>query len=115
MILGRGAATLRALNKAGIRTFADLLRLGTDAILIGPVFGSNWATGLWHLAEAHQTTVRVFRARTDEIHCNETTFNEDTSDPELLDGHLWRMAQKREWRTAQKAKELAGRVCCFSS
>ena len=39
---------------------------------------------------------------------NETTFTEDTADPDLLDGHLWRMAEKVADRA--KAKGLAGRV-----
>ena len=39
---------------------------------------------------------------------NETTFGEDTGDPDILDGHLWRMAEKVSDRA--KAKGLAGRV-----
>ena len=39
---------------------------------------------------------------------NETTFHEDTGDPDILDGHLWRMAEKVSDRA--KAKGLAGRV-----
>ena len=39
---------------------------------------------------------------------NETTFFEDTSDPDLLEGHLWRMCEKVSDRA--KAKGLAGRV-----
>ena len=39
---------------------------------------------------------------------NETTFGEDTSDPDILDGHIWRMAEKVSDRA--KAKGLAGRV-----
>ena len=39
---------------------------------------------------------------------NETTFHEDTADPEILDGHLWRMADKVSSRA--KAKDRAGRV-----
>jgi DNA polymerase-4 len=39
---------------------------------------------------------------------NETTFGEDTGDTEILDGHLWRMAEKVADRA--KAKALAGRV-----
>jgi DNA polymerase-4 len=39
---------------------------------------------------------------------NETTFHEDTADLDLLDGHLWRMAEKVADRA--KAKGLAGRV-----
>jgi DNA polymerase-4 len=39
---------------------------------------------------------------------NETTFHEDLSDAELLEGHLWRLAEKVSDRA--KAKENAGRV-----
>jgi DNA polymerase-4 len=39
---------------------------------------------------------------------NETTFNEDTGDVDILDGHLWRMAEKVSARA--KAKDNAGRV-----
>ena len=39
---------------------------------------------------------------------NETTFHADTSDPKILDGHLWRMAEKAASRA--KARDLAGRV-----
>ena len=38
----------------------------------------------------------------------ETTFFEDTSDAELLDGHLWRLAEQVADRA--KAKGLAGRT-----
>ena len=36
----------------------------------------------------------------------ETTFNEDTSDRDLLDGHIWRLSEKVSDRA--KAKDLAG-------
>ena len=39
---------------------------------------------------------------------NETTFFEDTSDAAILDGHIWRLAEKVSDRA--KAKGLAGRV-----
>ena len=39
---------------------------------------------------------------------NETTFHQDTSDRDLLDGHLWRMCEKVSDRA--KAKGLAGRI-----
>ena len=38
----------------------------------------------------------------------ETTFNEDTADLDLLDGHLWRLAEQVADRA--KAKGLAGRT-----
>jgi DNA polymerase-4 len=39
---------------------------------------------------------------------NETTFNDDTNDSDILDGHIWRMAEKVSARA--KAKDIAGRV-----
>ena len=39
---------------------------------------------------------------------NETTFSDDTGDAEILDGHIWRLAEKVADRA--KAKEMAGRV-----
>jgi DNA polymerase-4 len=39
---------------------------------------------------------------------NETTFEDDTADGDILDGHIWRMAEKVSDRA--KAKALAGRV-----
>ena len=39
---------------------------------------------------------------------NETTFNEDTKDSDILDGHIWRMAEKVSARA--KAQDKAGRV-----
>ncbi len=39
---------------------------------------------------------------------NETTFHEDTADPEILDGHIWRLSEKVADRA--KAKGIAGRV-----
>ncbi|ROU03261.1 hypothetical protein EAT49_05835, partial [Histidinibacterium lentulum] len=39
---------------------------------------------------------------------NETTFGEDTADPDILDGHIWRMAEKVASRA--KARDIAGRV-----
>ena len=39
---------------------------------------------------------------------NETTFSEDTSNPQILDGHIWRLAEKVSDRA--KARDLAGEV-----
>ena len=39
---------------------------------------------------------------------NETTFNEDTSNSNILDGHIWRLAEKVSDRA--KARDLAGSV-----
>ena len=39
---------------------------------------------------------------------NETTFGEDTSDPDILDGHIWRLAENVADRA--KAKDKAGQT-----
>ena len=38
----------------------------------------------------------------------ETTFHEDTADPDLLDGHIWRLSEQVADRA--KAKHLSGRT-----
>ena len=104
MIWGVGAATLSALNQAGIQTFSDLLRWErTDLIARFGSFGDR----LWHLARG-QDKRQVSAHEPMKSISNETTFNDDTSDPQVLDGHLWRMAQKVADRA--KTKGLAGRI-----
>ncbi|WP_282129088.1 DNA polymerase IV [Roseobacter litoralis] len=104
MIWGVGAAGQASLEKAGIRTFSDLLRW--DRRDLGARFGSM-GDRLWHLARGEDHR-RVSAHTPMKSISNETTFHDDTSDPELLDGHLWRMAEKVSDRA--KAKQLAGRV-----
>ncbi|WP_300012052.1 DNA polymerase IV [uncultured Roseobacter sp.] len=104
LIWGVGAATQASLDKAGIRTFSDLLRWDRTELIAR--FGSM-GDRLWHLARG-QDRRRVSAHAPMKSISNETTFHEDTSDPELLDGHLWRMAEKVADRA--KAKRLAGRV-----
>lgn len=104
MIWGVGAATQASLDKAGIRTFTDLLRW--DRSDLTARFGSM-GDRLWHLARG-QDRRRVSANAPMKSISNETTFFEDTSDPDLLDGHLWRLAEKVADRA--KARDLAGRV-----
>lgn len=104
MIWGVGTATQDALDRAGIRTFDDLLRW--DLTDLTHRFGSM-GHRLWHLARG-QDARRVSANSPVKSISNEITFNEDTSDPDLLDGHLWRMCEKVSDRA--KAKGLAGRV-----
>ncbi|WP_299966787.1 DNA polymerase IV [uncultured Roseobacter sp.] len=104
LIWGVGAAGQAALDKAGIRTFADLLRW--DRRDLHARFGSM-GDRLWHLARGEDRR-RVSAHRPMKSISNETTFHDDTSDPDLLDGHLWRMAEKVADRA--KAKGVAGRV-----
>ncbi len=104
MIWGVGAAAQASLDKVGIRTFSDLLRWEqTDLVARFGGMGER----LYHLARG-QDRRRVLSHAPMKSISNETTFNDDISDPELLDGYIWRMAEKVSDRA--KAKNLAGRV-----
>ena len=104
LIWGVGHATQQALERTGIRTFADLLRW--DRRDLHQRFGSM-GDRLWHLARG-QDFRRVDASAPVRSLSNETTFSEDCADPDVLDGHLWRMAEKVSDRA--KAKRLAGRI-----
>jgi DNA polymerase-4 len=104
VIWGVGTATQTALEAAGIRTIADLLRW--DRADLGARFGSM-GDRLWHLARGLDTR-RVNRDEKPKSISKETTFFEDTSDPDLLDGHIWRLSEQVADRA--KAKRLSGRT-----
>ncbi|WP_164660886.1 DNA polymerase IV [Tropicibacter sp. Alg240-R139] len=104
LIWGIGPAAQTSLEKVGIRTFSDLLRW--DQTALSERFGSM-GYRLWHLARG-QDKRRVSNNEPMKSISNETTFFEDTNNPDILDGHLWRMAEKVADRA--KAKGLAGRV-----
>ncbi len=104
LIWGVGQATQAALERAGIRSFSDLLRWDQEALTAR--FGAM-GTRLWHLARGQDQRSVASNERMKSI-SHETTFSEDTSDPDLLDGHLWRLAEKVSDRA--KAKSFAGRV-----
>ncbi len=104
IIWGVGAATQAALDAAGIRTIADLLRW--DRRDLGARFGSM-GERLYSLARGEDTR-RVNRDVRLKSISKETTFNEDTADPDILDGHIWRLAEQVADRA--KAKGLAGRT-----
>ena len=99
-----GQATQTALETAGIRTISDLLRW--DRADLGARFGSM-GDRLWHLARGLDTR-RVNRDEKLKSISKETTFFEDTSDPDLLDGHIWRLSEQVADRA--KAKRLSGRT-----
>ena len=104
LIWGVGASGQASLEKAGIRTFSDLLRWErTD---LHARFGSM-GDRLWHLARGQDRRPVARDPRMKSI-SNETTFGEDTAAIDILDGHIWRMAEKVSDRA--KAKGLAGRV-----
>lgn len=104
MIWGVGEQTQAALDKAGIRTFSDLLRWDRRDLIAR--FG-GMGERLWHLARGEDRR-RVRRNAPVKSISNETTFFEDTADPEILDGHIWRLAENVADRA--KAKDRAGRT-----
>ncbi|MEM1388538.1 MAG: DNA polymerase IV [Pseudomonadota bacterium] len=104
LIWGIGPAAQASLERAGIRTFADLTRW--DLRDLHARFGSM-GDRLWHLARG-QDARQVTRNAPVKSISNETTFHEDTADPHILDGHIWRLAEKVADRA--KAKGKAGRV-----
>ncbi len=104
LIWGIGPATRDALARAGIRTISDLLRWDREALQAR--FGAMGGR-LWHLARGQDDRPVTADAPIKSI-SNEITFPEDTGNPEILDGHLWRMAEKVSDRA--KARALAGRV-----
>ncbi|MGV8952863.1 MAG: DNA polymerase IV, partial [Cypionkella sp.] len=104
IIWGVGTAAQASLEAAGIRTIADLLRW--DRGDLAARFGSM-GDRLWHLARGIDARAVTRDERVKSI-SKETTFSEDTSDADLLDGHLWRLAEQVADRA--KAKALAGRV-----
>jgi DNA polymerase-4 len=104
IIWGVGTATQTALERAGIRSISDLLRW--DRADLAARFG-QMGDRLWHLARGLDSR-RVTRDEKVKSISKETTFNEDTSDIDLLDGHLWRLAEQVADRA--KAKDMAGRT-----
>ncbi|MCU0814932.1 MAG: DNA polymerase IV [Cypionkella sp.] len=104
ILWGVGTATQAALEQAGIRRIADLLRW--DRADLTARFG-QMGDRLWHLARGIDTRP-VSRDETVKSISKETTFGDDTADHDLLDGHLWRLAEQVADRA--KAKQLAGRT-----
>ena len=104
LIWGVGHTTREALERVGIRTFADLRRWERKDL--GARFGSM-GDRLWHLARGEDRRRVSANAPVKSV-SNETTFDDDIADPDILDGHLWRMAEKVSDRA--KARALAGRV-----
>jgi len=104
IIWGVGTATQASLEKAGIRTIADLLRW--DRADLVARFGSM-GERLWHLARGEDHR-RISRDEKLKSISKETTFSEDTADADILDGHLWRLAEQVADRA--KAKALSGRT-----
>lgn len=104
LIWGVGQQAQASLDKAGIRTFSDLLRWDKRDLMAR--FG-GMGERLYHLARGEDRRSVSARTPVKSI-SNETTFNEDTADPDILDGHIWRLAENVADRA--KARDKAGRT-----
>ncbi len=104
LIWGIGPAAQESLGAAGIHTFSDLARWDKRDLALR--FG-GMGERLWHLARGEDAR-RISSHTPVKGLSNETTFGEDTGDADILDGHIWRMADKVSSRA--KARDLAGRV-----
>ena len=104
MIWGVGAAMQATLDAAGIRSFDDLVRW--DRKDLHRRFG-QMGDRLWHLARGEDFR-RVNAHEPMKSISAEITFDADTADRDLLDGHVWRLAERVTDRA--KAKGLAGRT-----
>lgn len=104
LIWGIGPAAQDSLAAAGIRTFDDLLRW--DRRDLQARFGGMGAR-LYALARGEDGR-RITPHSPVKTLSNETTFAADTADADILDGHIWRMAEKVSARA--KAQDKAGRV-----
>ena len=104
LIWGIGPATQASLDKAGIHTIGDLHRWEKDQLT--ERFGQT-GERLFHLVRGEDYRRISPNAPVKSI-SKETTFFEDTSDPDVLDGHLWRLSEQVSARA--KAKDKAGRV-----
>jgi DNA polymerase IV len=104
LIWGIGPAAQESLEAAGIRTFDDLSRWDVEALR--QRFG-GMGERLWQLARGEDAR-RVSAHTPIKSISNETTFFENTSSPDILDGHIWRLSEQVSARA--KARELAGQV-----
>lgn len=104
ILWGVGAATQGALEQAGIRSIRDLLRWPRADLAAR--FG-QMGDRLWQLARG-QDARPVRRDEALKSISKETTFDHDTANPDILDGHLWRLAEQVADRA--KARNLAGRT-----
>ena len=104
IIWGVGASARDALERAGVRTIADLRRWERKALI--ERFGSM-GDRLWHLSRGIDRRA-VRPDRVPKSIGKETTFRADTAEVDVLDGHLWRLSEQVSARA--KAKGLAGRT-----
>ena len=104
LIWGVGAAGQAQLEAVGIRSFDDLARWDRRDLI--QRFGQT-GDRLWHLARGEDFR-RVNPSEPTRSISAETTFDTDIADRALLEGHLWRLAERVTDRA--KARDLAGRT-----
>ncbi len=104
LIWGVGRVQQKRLEERGIRTFRDVQ--GTSRQEMEARLGDQGGR-LWRLAHGEDAR-RVSRRRPVKSISNETTLASDTADPEILDGHIWRLSERLADRA--KAKDKAGRT-----
>ncbi|WP_189641269.1 DNA polymerase IV [Paramylibacter ulvae] len=103
-IWGVGKVTQSHLERDGIRTISDLRRYERKDL------ANRYGTlgdHLWHLCRGIDNRHVSQRAKVKSI-SKETTFDEDTASIDILDGHLWRLAEQVSMRA--KAKGQSGHV-----
>ncbi len=103
-IWGAGKVTQAALEKDGIRTFADLRR--RDRKVLIDRFGTM-GDRLWYLSRG-QDYRHVNASTPVKSISKETTFNDDISSPDILDGYIWRLSEQVSDRA--KSKGQMGKV-----
>jgi DNA polymerase IV len=104
LIWGIGPAAQASLAAAGIRSFDDLLRW--DRRDLHARFG-GMGDRLYALARGEDSR-RITANAPAKTLSNETTFHQDTADRDILDGHIWRLAEKVSARA--KATDKVGGV-----
>ena len=104
IIWGVGPAARQKFARDGIRTISDILK--RDRKVLAEKYGTL-GDRLWHLSRGIDYRSVQSRSPVKSI-SNETTFFEDISDPDILDGHLWRLAEKVSDRC--KATDKSGHV-----
>lgn len=104
IIWGVGRAMQDRLARDGLRTIADIRRQDeTDLIARYGSMGRH----IWRLSNGMDNR-RISTSRAVKSISKETTFNTDTGDLEVLDGHIWRLALGVSDRA--KAKGYMGRT-----
>ncbi len=103
-IWGAGKVMQASLQKDGVRTFADLRR--RDRKTLVDRYGTM-GDRLWNLCRGED--YRNVNASTPvKSISKETTFNVDISDPDVLDGYIWRLSEQVSDRA--KIKGQMGKV-----